>query len=124
MMTKVKSQPMMNMFILFKRVCQLSFYVLFIVFSYKSVQEFVAGKSVFQLFQGKEENLKFPDITLCPSQDRSLAYLKTRKIKEDFNLSSSDIESSKIFMFLLKNASILDDYSFTQEESILENKFL
>ena len=128
MMTKVKRPLTMNMFVLFKRVCQFSFYLLFIGFSYESVEDFVAGKAVFQLFQGKVEHLKFPDITLCPRQERSLAYLKTKKLKEDFKLSSADIESFNIIVFLLKKAekisSILEDYSFTLEESILENNFM
>ena len=119
----------MRNFIIFKRVCQFVFLLLFIVYSHKSVKDFVDGKAVLvQLIQEKDGELKFPDVTLCPRQERSLTFLKTKKLQEDFNLSSSDIVSAKIFRFLGRNSksrsSILENYSFTREESIIENMFL
>ena len=118
---------MSNMFTGLKIFCQLSFYLLFLGFSYQSVVDFVEGKVVFQLFLEKQEYLTFPDITFCPRQNRSLSYLKTVKLKDDFNLSSSDVKRFSIFMFLRRNiniTSILEDYSFTPEESILKNSFM
>ena len=118
---------MMNLFVLFKRIIQVLFYILFLGFSYQSVVDFIDGKVVFQLFLEKHEHLKFPDLTFCPRQNRSLSYLKTVKLKDDFNLSSSDVKRFSIFMFLRRNiniTSILEDYSFTPEESILKNSFM
>jgi len=110
------------MYVVFKTVCQISFYAAFIGFSFSSVKDFVQGKSVFQIFQSKIEDLKFPELTFCPRQERSLAYLKIEKLKTDFILSSSEIEAEKIFFFL--GRLDLEDYSFTIEESILKNDFL
>ena len=117
---------MMNLFVLFKRIIQVLFYILFLGFSYQSVVDFIDGKVVFQLFLEKNEHLKFPDLTFCPRQNRSLSYLKTLKLKEDLNLSSSYVDGSGIFVFLSRNINlpILEDYSFTLEESILKNSFL
>ena len=111
----------MKMYMLFKVFCQVSFYVAFVLFSYASVREFVQGKSAFRIFQENVEGLKFPDLTFCPRQERSLAYLKTKKLQEDLNLS---MDGFAIYMILAKNSSILEDYSFTLEESILGNRFL
>ena len=86
-----------------------------------TLREFVQGKSVFLNIRAKVENLKFPDLTFCPRQERSLAYLKTKKLQEDLNLS---MDGFAIYMILAKNSSILEDYSFTLEESILGNRFL
>ena len=112
------------MYIVLKTVCQISFYAAFIGFSFSSVRDFVQGKSVFQIFQSKMEDLKLPDLTFCPRQERSLAYLKTKNLKTDFNLSSSDIEGHRILSFIGRKSSVLEDYSFTIEESILKNDFL
>ena len=114
----------MNKYMVFKILCQLSFYAAFILFSSASVREFVQGKSVFQIFQAKVENLKFPDLTFCPRQERSLAYLKTMKLQEDFNFKPFEIDGPRIFMVIAKNSSILQDYSFTQEQSLLTNHFV
>ena len=109
---------MMKMYILFKIVCQVSFYVAFVLFSSASVREFVQGKSVFRIFQEKVEDLKFPDLTFCPRQERSLAYLKTKKLQKDLNLTSFAIKGYMIYMTIGQNSSILEDYSFTLKESI------
>ena len=111
----------MNKLMLFKIVCQILFYAAFVLFSFASVNDFVQGKSVFQIFQQRIEDLKFPDLTFCPRQERSLAYLKTKKLQEDLNLS---MDGFAIYMILAKNSSILEDYSFTLEESILGNSFV
>ena len=115
---------MPKMFMVFKRVCQFSFYIIFIWFSFYSVKEFVEGKVVFNNIKTKADELKFPDMKLCPRQENSLAYLKNKNLSKDFNLDLADIEAAKIFSLISKNSSILDNYSFTDEESILKNKFL
>ena len=119
-----KKSTMMNKYMLFKIVCQILFYAAFLWFSSNSVREFVQGKSVFQIFYQKVEGLKFPELTFCPRQERSLAYLKTKKLQQDLNLNSSAIKRSGIFRIFGQNSSILEDYSFTLEESILGNSFL
>ena len=124
MIEKSKNSTMMKMYMLFKVVCQVSFYVAFVLFSNASVRDFVKGKSVFQIFQKKVESLKFPDLTFCPRQERSIAYLKTKKLQEDLNIKPSALKSFGILMILGQNSSILEDYSFTPEESILGNSFL
>ena len=115
---------MTKMFMVFKRVCQFSFYIIFIWSSFYSVKEFVEGKVVFNIIKTKADELKFPDITLCPRQENSIAYLKTKNLRKDFNLDPADIEAQKIYFIISKNSSILEDYSFTEKESILKNKFL
>ena len=110
------------MYFLFKTLCQFSFYVAFVGFSFSSVRDFIQGKSVFQIFQSKWESLAFPDLTFCPRQKNSLAYLKTIQLQKDLNMESSELETYKIFWVL--NSSLVEDYSFTLEESIQEIKFL
>ena len=110
-----------RMYFLFKTLCQFSFYVAFIGFSFASVRDFIQGKSVFQIFQAKLENLAFPDLTFCPRQKNSLAYLKTIQLQKDLNMDPSELETYKIFLVL--NSSLVEDYSFTLEESILETRF-
>ena len=113
----------MKMYIVFKTVCQISFYCAFIGFSFSSVRDFVQGKAVFQIFQKPLEDLKFPDLTFCPRQEKSLAYLKTKNLRTDLNLSVAETEASRIFILIGKKSSVLEDYSFTIEQSILENNF-
>ena len=110
------------MFILLRTLCQLFFYAAFIGFSFTSVKDFIEGKSVFEIFNEKVEDLRFPDLTFCPRQNRSLAYLKIIDLKRDLNLSSSEIDSYKIFRIL--NSSLVDDYSFVLEESILKTSIM
>jgi hypothetical protein len=119
-----KHETMMNKYMLFKTVCQILFYAAFIWYSSNSVREFVQGKSVLQNFREKVDGLKFPDLTFCPRQERSLAYLKTKKLQQDLNLTSFAIKGSRIFRIFGQNSSILIDYSFTLEESILGNSFV
>ena len=123
MMEKCKNSTMMKMYMLFKVVCQLSFYVAFVLFSSASVREFVQGKSVFRIFQENVNGLKFPDLTFCPRQERSLAYLNTKKLQKDLNLKSFAIKGYGIYMTIGQNSSILENYSFTLEESIHGNSF-
>ena len=111
-----------KMYFLFRTLCQFSFYVAFIGFSFSSVRDFIQGKSVFQIFQAKVENLAFPDLTLCPRQKNSLSYLKTINLQKDLNMDSSELASYKIFRIL--NSSLVEDYSFNLEESIQEILFL
>ena len=119
-----KHETMMNKYMLFKTVCQILFYAAFIWYSSNSVREFVQGKSVLQNFREKVDGLKFPDLTFCPRQERSLAYLKTMKLQEDLNFKQFEIDGPRIFMVIAKNSSILQDYSFTQEQSLLTNHFV
>ena len=109
---------------LFKRICQFFFGIIFLWFSFYSVREFVDGKVVFNIIKIKADELKFPDITFCPRQENSLAFLKTKNLRKDFNLDPADIEAGKIFLLIRKNSSILEDYSFTDKESIQENRFM
>ena len=110
-----------EMYFLLKTLCQFLFYVAFTGFSFSSVRDFIQGKSVFQIFQAKLENLAFPDLTFCPRQKNSLAYLKTIQLKNDLNMDPTELETYKIFLAL--NSSLVEDYSFTLEESILEIRF-
>ena len=82
---------MMKMFMLIERVRQLSFYIAFIWFSF-----YIRDKKIF------------------------LAYLKTKNLRKDFNIEPADIEAQQIFSFIRENSSILEKYSFTDKESILE----
>ena len=111
-----------KMYFLFRTLCQFSFYIAFLGFSFSSVRDFIQGKSVFQIFQSKLENLEFPDLTFCPRQKNSLAYLKTIKLLNDLHMNSSELATYKIFLVL--NSSIVEDYSFTLEESIQKIQFL
>ena len=121
-MDKPRNSAMMNMYIVFKTLCQLLFYVAFIGFSFSSVRDFVKVKSFFQIFKEAHQDLKFPDLTFCPRQEKSLAYLKTRELQEGLKLNSSQIASHLIFFHL--NSQALEDYSFTLKESILRIRFL
>ena len=118
-----RRSAIMKLFMVFKRVCQFLFYIIFLWSSFYSVKEFVEGKVVYNIIKTKADELKFPDLTLCPRQENSLAYLKTKNLRKDFNLDPADIEAAKIFPLISKNSSILDNYSFTDKESILKNKF-
>ena len=116
-----KKSTMMNKYI--KIVFQILFYAAFVLFSFASANDFVQGKSVFQIFQQRIEDLKFPDLTFCPRQERSLAYLKTKKLQKDLNLNPFAIKGYGIYRTIGQNSSILEDYSFTLKESILGNRF-
>ena len=91
---------MMKMFMVFKRICQFSFYFIFLWSLFYSVNEFVEGKVVYNIIKTKADELKFPDITLCPSQEESLAFLKTKNLRKDFNLDPADIKEHKILLFI------------------------
>ena len=82
------------------------------------MREFVQGKSAFIIFQENVKGLKFPDLTFCPRQERSLAYLKTKKLQKDLNLTSFAIKGYGIYTTIGQNSSILEDFSFTLKESI------
>ena len=111
-------------FTLTKRLLALTFYLLFIWYSFMSIKEFVQGKVIHNLMPSKAKNLKFPEVTLCPRQGRSLAYLKTIALQEDLKLTSDVVTTFRIFDIISQNPDILDKYSFKKEEVFKQMSFL
>ena len=98
--TLLNAEVKLKMLKRFKHICQFFFVIIFLWFSFYSVREFVEGKVVFNIIKTKADGLNFPDITVCPRQEKSLAYLKTKNIRNDFNLDPADIKEHKILLFI------------------------
>ena len=108
----------------FKMFCKIFHYASFLVFSYNTFKDFIEGTTEFKVYQEPLDELKFPDLTFCPRQEKSLSYLKARNLREDLNLTPDAVDGPFIFNILKENLSLLSDYSFELEESIVKNKLV
>ena len=103
----------------------ISCFIAFIYFSWQSVAGFINGDVVYDVVNQNEAQPGFPSVTLCPMYKKSMANLKTTKMKSDFGLTAQEIESITIFTTLgLRNTTALvENYSFSSNETLLDSTF-
>ena len=65
-----------------KVVFKFAFTILFIWFSALTLSDFHHGKISYEILKEKETELRFPSLTLCPSQDGALVSLNINKMLE------------------------------------------
>ena len=98
---------------------QLVYFILFFVFSISSLDSFISGDVVYIISHDKEnKKVPFPSITLCPSlETNKLVNLKINDIKEDYNLSHSQVNAFFVFETLKKLSLpfVLKNYSFNHK---------
>lgn len=98
---------------------QLVYFILFFVFSISSLDSFISGDVVYVISHDKEnKKVPFPSITLCPSlETNKLVNLKINDIKEDYNLSHSQVNAFFVFETLKKLSLpfVLKNYSFNHK---------
>ena len=107
----------------FKYAIQITFYLVFLYFSYSSLEHFYNGSVVYETIHDFDnKDVPFPSITLCPAlKFNNLVNLKIKKIAKDFNLQDNALQSFNIYGTLkgIKNSSFMEivrNYSFTYTE--------
>ena len=102
------------------------FLLLFLMFSGGSLYSWIQGDVVYNLVHRVDNDLMFPSVTVCPTQDiNPLMNIKVRKIMNDFNLSNEEVNGYKITNTLskLENlTSIVEDYSYGFDSSFENEK--
>ena len=97
------------------------FLLLFLIFSGFSVYSWIQGDVVYNLIHRMEHDPVFPSVTVCPTQDiNPLMNLKVKKIMNDFNLSSENVNGYTITKTLpeLGNlTSFIEEYSYGFDSS-------
>ena len=102
------------------------FFVLFLVFSYDSLMDYVHGESVFDNLNEYNETLVFPSLTLCPRPKYTMGYLDLERVTEDMkkigvNMSFKTLPIYAVFA-AIQNQS--DPSSFVNKYSISKDTLI
>ena len=110
-----------------KASIKIFFFVLFLIFSYKSLASYIRGDSVFDNINYVNETLVFPSLTLCPRPKYTMAYLDLDKYLRDTNFSVPIHKRALYYIFHLiiretDPVEFVQNYSYAKEDVLLEEK--
>ena len=113
--------------LLLKTSIKFFFFILFLVFSYKSLVGYINGESVFDNVNYVNETLIFPSLTLCPRPKYTMAYLDLDRYLNDTNytlpLHTKSLYS--IFHLILRETDpveFVQNYSYSKDDVLFEEK--
>ena len=104
-------------------------FVMFLLwFSVKSFVKFYQGEITFEISKEKYRDLRYPSVTLCPSEPGALAPLKIAELEKIIgDNNKTRLTDKMIFSYLLNIDNPIDiirNFSFSRKEVEIDGAFL
>ena len=104
-------------------------FVMFLLwFSVKSFVKFYQGEITFEISKEKYRDLRYPSVTLCPSEPGALAPLKIAELEKIIgDNNKTRLTDKMIFSYLLNidnPIEIIRNFSFSRKEVEIDGAFL
>ena len=97
-------------------------------FSVKSFVKFYQGEITFEISKEKYRDLRYPSVTLCPSEPGALAPLKIAELEKIIgDNNKTRLTDKMIFSYLLNidnPIEIIRNFSFSRKEVEIDGAFL
>ena len=111
----------------FLNIVKAAFFILFVGFSYESVQDYIQGKIVYDIINEYNPKLVFPSITLCPKKKDELIHIDLERLAQKY----PHLQSMLTFYFvfgIIGNMSdpfgLVRDYSFNFNETVRRTQLM
>ena len=107
---------------------KLLFVIFLLWFSVKSFVKFYQGEITFEISKEKYRDLRYPSVTLCPSEPGALAPLKIAELEKIIgDNNKTRLTDKMIFSYLLNidnPIEIIRNFSFSRKEVEIDGAFL
>ena len=107
---------------------KLLFVIFLLWFSVKSFVKFYQGEITFEISKEKYRDLRYPSVTLCPSEPGALAPLKIAELEKNIgDNNNTRLTDKMIFSYLLNidnPIEIIRNFSFSRKEVEIDGAFL
>ena len=107
---------------------KLLFVIFLLWFSVKSFVKFYQGEITFEISKEKYRDLRYPSVTLCPSEPGALAPLKIAELEKIIgDNNKTRLTDKMIFSYLLNIDNPIDiirNFSFSRKEVEIDGAFL
>ena len=107
---------------------KLLFVIFLLWFSVKSFVKFYQGEITFEISKEKYRDLRYPSVTLCPSEPGAMAPLKIAELEKNIgDNNNTRLTDKMIFSYLLNIDNPIDiirNFSFSRKEVEIDGAFL